>query len=391
MKRIFKRLGITILVLAILYALVIQIAPGIVDKKYNQVTLKAPYQVSQDARDLYQSLDFVSDLHCDVLLWDRDIAKSHDYGHVDIPRMQESNMALQAFTIVNKTPKNMNFDHNTGDTDNITALTIAQGRSPKSWFNLSERVVSQCQSLDGFAKKSDNQFTVIHSTTEFQNFLNDRKKDKNLTAGFLGIEGAQALEGKIKNLQKVYDAGVRMIGLAHFFDNEVGGSAHGVEKYGLTDFGKEVIREMEEKHMLVDLSHASPKLIDDVLAFSKKPLIVSHTGVKGTCDNIRNLSDSQLKRIAAGNGLIGIAMFKQATCGTDMASTARAIQYTTDLIGVRHVALGSDFDGAVTAHTDVTGLPLLVEELQKLNLSDEDIKLIMGENVKRFLLENLEP
>ena len=143
--------------------------------------------------------------------------------------------------------------------------------------------------------------------------------------------------------------------------------------------------------MIVDLSHSSPRLIDDVLAISTRPIIVSHTGVKGTCDNVRNLSDKHLLGIAANGGLIGIAFFEPAVCGTDAAATAKAIKYTVDLIGIDHVALGSDFDGAFTMHFDVTGLPLLVEALLALDFNEEEIALIMGDNIKDFLLKNLPP
>ena len=82
-------------------------------------------------------------------------------------------------------------------------------------------------------------------------------------------------------------------------------------------------------------------------------------------------------------------MFEPAVCGTDAKSTALAIKYTVDLIGINHVALGSDFDGAITMHFDVTGLPLIVDELLKLNFNETEIAQIMGDNVKNFLLKNL--
>ena len=126
-----------------------------------------------------------------------------------------------------------------------------------------------------------------------------------------------------------------------------------------------------------------------VLKIAEKPILVSHTGVKGTCDNVRNLSDEHLIKIAATGGLVGIAFFEQAVCGTNAKSIAKAIKYTADLIGVKHVALGSDFEGAITAIFEVSGLPLIVQELLAMGMSVEDIKLVMGDNVKRVLLEHL--
>ena len=389
MSKVLKGIAIGLGIILIMYVLATIIVPPIVDKGYNKVTQTSPYTVSNTAEEIYSSLDFIADLHCDVLLWKRDIQQHHDYGHVDIPRMLEANIGLQAFTIVSKTPKNMNFDLNTGDTDNITSLYIAQGRPVKSWFSLKERALVQCNSLYEFAEASNGKFSVITDQINFKSYLQKRATDKNITAGYLGIEGMQVLEGRLENVQVMYDAGIRMMAPVHFFDNELGGSAHGVSKLGLTEFGRQVIKEMEAKNMIVDLSHSAPALIDDVLAMATRPLLVSHTGVKGTCNNVRNLSDEHLIKIAQTGGLIGIALFDQAVCGTNALATAKAIQYTANLVGIEHVALGSDFDGAVITHFDITGYPLLVEELLKMNFTKVEISLIMGGNVKNFMLKNL--
>ena len=175
----------------------------------------------------------------------------------------------------------------------------------------------------------------------------------------------------------------------HFFDNKLGGSAHGISKEGLTNFGKEVILEMQHKNMIVDIAHSSSKMIDDILSITTKPVISSHTGVKGTCDSVRNLSDDHIRGVAKTGGLISIAMFETAVCGIDAEATAKAIKYVIDLVGPEYVALGSDFDGSVITPFDITGLPLIVEELIKLNITEDNIRKVMGGNVKRFMLENL--
>ncbi len=377
--------------LLILFAFIMAriLVPELLDKKLNRVSSPAPYLASEKARTLYNSLEFVSDLHSDVLLWDRDINQQHQHGHQDVPRMIQANVALQAFTIVNKVPWGLNFDQNSGDSDQLTIPFILQGRPINSWFSLPQRVIAQSQGLERFSQDSNGKLIVIKNQQGFKHYIESRKNNKNMTAAFLGIEGAQALEGKLSNLDLVYQAGVRMIGLTHFFDNEVGGSAHGVDKFGLTDFGRALIPAMEQKGIFVDLSHASPKLIDDTLAIATRPILISHTGVKGTCNNVRNLSDNHLRQIAATGGLVGIAMFDKAICGNTAKAIAESILYTANLIGANHVALGSDFDGAIEAVFDVTGLVQIVDELLKLGMQEEDIKLVMGENVKRVLLEYL--
>jgi membrane dipeptidase len=175
----------------------------------------------------------------------------------------------------------------------------------------------------------------------------------------------------------------------HFYDNEWGGSAHGVGKTGLTEKGREMVRRMEARGMLVDLAHASESTIDDVVAVSTRPIVVSQTGVKGTCDNNLNLSDEQLRKIAAKGGVIGIGYWDTATCGTDARAVARAIRHAANVVGVEHVALGSDFDGTVTEPFDTTGVVLVTDALLEEGFTEEEVGRIMGGNVFRLLAETL--
>jgi len=180
-----------------------------------------------------------------------------------------------------------------------------------------------------------------------------------------------------------------MLGPTHFFDNELGGSAHGMSKEGLSEFGHQVIQRMDELGMIIDLAHASPAMIDDILAQTRRPVLVSHTGVKGTMDNSRNLSDDHVRRIVESGGLIGVAYFKGAVSTPLTKGVVDAMRYIKSIAGVEHIALGSDYDGSMTAPFDVTGLPLLVEEMLKQGFSEEEIRSIMGENVRQFMLKNL--
>jgi microsomal dipeptidase-like Zn-dependent dipeptidase len=204
----------------------------------------------------------------------------------------------------------------------------------------------------------------------------------------LSLEGAHALEGDLANLDRLHESGYRVIGLNHFIDNEFSGSAHGKGKGGLTAKGRALVIGAQERGMIIDLAHASPRAIEDTLEIASKPLIVSHGGVCGTCDSVRNLSDAQVRAVAASGGVIGIGLFRYATCGKTIADTVRAMRYAADLVGVGHVALGSDWDGSAAA-IDASGLPLLTEGLLKAGFTREDIAAIMGGNVLRFLRETL--
>jgi microsomal dipeptidase-like Zn-dependent dipeptidase len=166
------------------------------------------------------------------------------------------------------------------------------------------------------------------------------------------------------------------------------GSAHGAEEYGLTDEGRELIRRCLAAGMIIDLAHASEQAIDDTLAMVDRPVLASHGGVRGTCDTARNLADRHVRAIAEGGGVIGIGVYKYATCGKKLEDTARAMRYVADLVGVEHVALGSDFDGAKTM-IDATGLVMLTQALVEGGFTEDEIAGIMGGNALRVFRRTL--
>ncbi|QQS48414.1 MAG: dipeptidase [Acidobacteriota bacterium] len=383
-----KLLMVVLILLLLALAGFFTILPSYVGKQMNAVINPPPYNASDRARELHQTLD-VADLHADTLLWNRDLLERGDWGHVDLPRLIEANVALQAFTVVTKTPRGQNIESNSAASDNITLLALAERWPPSTWTSLLQRALYQARRLRQAAADSNGKLTVIGARTDLAQFLERRKKDRSMVAGFLGIEGAHALEGDAGNLDRLYDAGFRMIGITHFFDNEMGGSAHGESKDGLTEEGRKLVKRMEQKRVFVDLAHASPKVIDEVLGMATRPVIVSHSGVRGTCDNRRNLSDDHLKGIARTGGVVGIGFWETAVCGRDAAAIARAIRYTVDLIGVDHVGLGSDNDGAVTTPFDITGVVQITDALLKEGFSADDIRKIMGGNVIRLMETNL--
>ena len=384
-----KFLRYTLAIVLFFYFLATFIVSPILDKQMNLVEYSDPRQLGTEAKELYNSLEFIADLHCDALLWDRDLTKELDYAHLDFPRMQQANMSLQAFTIVTKSPKGQNFKQNSADAfDKITMLNFVQGRLPDKWFSLYKRAVYQARALQDYQEKYSGKFQLVKSRQDLKNLIELKKKDPEVIGGFLGIEGAHCLEGNLENLQNLYYEGVRMLAPTHFFDNELGGSAHGISGAGLTDFGREVIHEMNRLGIIIDLAHVSPKMIDEILDLTNRPVLVSHTGVKGTKDSPRNISDQHINRIAASGGLIGIGFFRGAIKG-EIKHIVEAMKYVRDLVGIEHVALGSDFDGAATTPIDVTGLPFIVQELMNQGFSESEIRAIMGENVRRFLMGQL--
>jgi membrane dipeptidase len=382
-----RSVQIALLILVLAAAFVITI-PRLVDDAQNKILNKPPYSASDRALSLHKQLT-IADLHADSLLWGRDLLERSNYGQVDIPRLADGNVTLQVFSLPTKTPHGLNIESNDDKSDDITSLAIV-GRWPiAAWNSLTERALYQARRLHQFANSSRGGFVVIESAADLTSYLERRRSNPRLTAGLLSIEGAHALDGKLENLDVLYHVGYRMMSPSHFFDNDIGGSAAGVQKTGLTEKGRQWVRQMEARQMIVDLAHASPKTVADILAISTRPLVVSHTGVKGTCDNNRNLSDDQIRAVAAKGGLIGIGYWDTATCGTDARAIVKAMRYVSDRVGAEHVALGSDFDGAVTTPFDTTGLVEITDAMLQAGFSEQEIHLIMGENVVKFLQTNL--
>ncbi len=383
-----RKFLLSLLIILLIGSALVFSLPSIVDRQMNSVESPAPYPASAPAEQFHQTL-FIADLHDDALLWERDLLERYDFGHSDLPRMLEARVGLQVFSTVTKTPRGINYERNSGETDNITLLAMAQRWPRETWNSLLQRALYQAAKLEQASAASQGHLSLIKSRDDLASFIQAWQQDPQRLAAILATEGLQSIEGKLENVDRLYAAGFRIAGLAHFFDNEVGGSAHGLEKGGLTALGRQVVTRLEEKAMLIDLAHASRALIDDVLAMATRPVLVSHTGVEGTCPGTRNLSDKHLQGIAATGGVIGIGYWETAVCATSVAAIVQAIRYTADKVGVQHVALGSDFNGTVHTPFDVTGLPQLTQALLEAGFSHAEIAAIMGGNVQRLLLGSL--
>ncbi len=364
------------------------LGPKLIAKSVNSIVTVPSPSVAVEVRRLHERL-FIADLHADALLWGRNLLERADYGHVDVPRLIEANVALQVFSVFTKVPRARSYARTEADSDLITWLAIIQRWPLGSWSSLTERALYQARQLADAAERSRGRLTLIRSVDDLERYLQRRDRDSNVTAGILAIEGLHAIEANPENLEVLYRAGYRMMGLTHHFDNAVAGSAHGVEKGGLTKLGEQAVVRMEALSIIVDLAHASPQAIEETLDMASRPVVVSHTGVVGTCPGSRNLTDRQIQRIAQNGGVIGIGYFEAAICGLEPGDFAKAVRHVIDLVGIEHVGLGSDFDGAVRTKFDVTGLPHLTESLLAEGFSADEISKIMGGNVVRLLLEVL--
>lgn len=388
-----KRLFFGIIGIAILAAAVTAIwGPGFMERRLNSVTgPEAGWHVSPQAQALHDRL-VIGDWHSDALLWDRNLLARATRGHTDIPRLQQGNVAVQVFSTVTKSPRGQNYSENATDApDNITPLFIGQLRPVPSWFSLKERALTQAAALNRAADAAPDQLIIIRTADDLRALLAARAAGAKTVGAILGSEGGHPLEGDINNLRVLYGAGFRVMGLTHFFDNELGGSLHGQggAASGLTEFGRTVVREMIARRMIIDLAHASPQMVRDVLAMPGTHPILSHTGIHGQCASPRNLPDDLVRAIAAKGGLIGIGFWADVNCGKTPADIANSIKAAIALVGADHVSLGSDFDGSVDAPFDVAHLAALTQALMDAGLPDDQIAKVMGGNMMRYLGEML--
>lgn len=364
--------------------------PGYVEGSMNVVDGQPLIKVSDEAKALHKTLNIV-DLHSDTLMWNRDLGKRADRGHMDLPRLQEGNVALQLFSSVTKTPKGQNYDGNGADTDNITLLTFAQLQPVKTWRSLVERSLYHASKRDNAVTGSDGKLQAVDKAQQLDALLAARQKDRSTVGAMLTIEGLHNLEGKAENLDRLYDAGFRMAGFTHFFDNELGGSMHGLKKGGLTPFGRDILRRMEAKGMIVDIAHLSHAGVAEVLAMAKRPVVSSHGGVQATCKVNRNLTDDEVRGVAKTGGVVGIGYWEGAICSTDPRAAAKAMKHVRDLVGIQHVALGSDYDGATTVRFDTSQLAQVTQALMDEGFTPDEIRAVMGENALRVIRAGLVP
>jgi microsomal dipeptidase-like Zn-dependent dipeptidase len=384
MRLILRALGVLIVLGLLGFFL---FAPGIVERAQNPVAEHAPRPVSPAARAMHERL-IIGDWHADSLLWGRDLTRRSGRGQVDLPRLVDGNVALQVFTTVTKSPAGLNYEKNSAEArDNITMLYIGQLRPFRSWLDLTERALEQARQLAIAEEKAPDMLKILRNRADLAAVLARRENGEKIVGGILGAEGGHALSGDLANLDRLHDAGFRLMGLTHFFDNELGASLHGEAgtSKGLTKFGRSVVKKMVEKHMVIDLAHASPQVAREVLDMVDVPVVVSHGGIYSHCQTVRNFPDALMQDIAARGGLIGIGFWEEVTCDDTPAGIAASIIAAVNVVGEDHVALGSDFDGAVKTTFDVSELPAITQALMDGGLGEATIAKVMGGNMVQFL------
>lgn len=309
----------------------------------------------------------IVDFHCDTLYLiqkdNRDITKKNDKGHIDLIRLDEGMVHLQVFATFIE-PEYMRKD--------AATKTL---------------------------KMIDKLYQLMEKTDKIKLILNgkdvDEAKNENKLGALLSIEGGEALEGDLALLRMFYKLGVRAMTLTWSLRNDLGDGILGSSDYGLTSFGKDVIKEMNRLGMIVDVSHLNERGFWDAINICEKPLIASHSDCKALCNHPRNLNDDQIKAIAAKGGVIGINFCPDFLRDDDNASIEDVldhIEHIVNLVGINHVGFGSDFDGIEKTPfglDDAASFPKILDGLKKRGFSDDEINSISHVNFERIIKEIL--
>ncbi|MHC4829925.1 MAG: dipeptidase [Planctomycetota bacterium] len=318
--------------------------------------------VSDAAKKLHERAITI-DCHCDCMLWDRDLTRANEHGHLDFPRMKEGGLDAQIITLAS------------GGV--IKANAIRRLWPLRTWCSNWAQMTYQ---IDGVARQLDSQVARLAVTA-----AEVRENQRGVILSIVhGIEGAHALDkDDVSLLERAAQRGVVFCGPVHLFDNQFGGHGGG-DGRGLSELGRRLVLKMNEVGMILDTAHSNTPTLRASVELSRFAPLNTHTGVKAVKDHWRNLSDEDVRIMAEADGVIGIMFGGMATKKCCAEEILDHMQHVIELVGDDHVALGSDWDGYIRPAIEPRTLPQLTERMVQRGWSEERIVKILGENVLRI-------
>lgn len=327
-------------------------------------------------------------------------------GHIDLPRARAGGLGGGFYAVLarSKKPAPPNADPSTGAGSLERAREVGTAFSPtEGWPPPLPLDEAQSDALDRLgillrvAEESNGQVEIIRTAAQLQHCL-----DNGIHAMLLHFEGADPLDPEGLALEVFYAAGLRSVGITHFRQNAY---AAGVPNHfpgtpdigdGLTDAGKELIRQLNKRRVLIDLSHANWKTFWEVAELSDAPLVATHSNAWALTNHPRNLTDEQLDAIRESKGMVGINFHVgfvredgKMDPDTPISRLADHLDYLVERLGIDCVGIGSDFDGSVVPNElkDAAGLPKLMQELRDRGYDDVALTKIAHGNWVRVLRE----
>lgn len=322
-----------------------------------------------------------------------------EHGHLDFPRAQAGNLAGGLFAIFTRSPNAPKADADKypgTQTDAQGGYRLPKG-APVDQGHALQQTLGMAALLYRLEREGAGRVKVVRTAPELTSALDD-----GVFAMVFHIEGAEAIDADLNALEVLYAAGLRSLGLTWSRDNIF---AHGVPfgfplspdvGPGLTDAGKALVRACNELGVLIDLSHLNEKGFWDVAELSDAPLVASHSNAYALSNAARNLTDRQLDAVKESNGIVGLnfhcAFLREdgrADPDTGLETLVRHVDYMVERMGIAHVGLGSDFDGAVMPAPlrDAAGLPKLVEALRSAGYGEEELQQLGYRNWVRVLTD----
>lgn len=349
--------------------------------------LPDPPAVSGLAKELHKRL-VVADIHADTLIWRRDLLRRSTLGHFDFPRMADGGVALQGFLVVTEAPREVIGGGLTDKSDRLTALGVFDQWPARAITRQVDRALYLGSKLERHCARSQGRIRMIRRSGDLSELLNRRAGGEDVRGVYLGLEGADGTNYDPRNFQRLFDAGFRMSELCHYTDTPFAASSSGHSLGGLTPLGRDAVKMMDELGMVVDLAHASPRTIEDVLAIAARPPLVTHTGSASCHDDPKCLPDSLLREVVARGGIVGLGFVPDYVGGTETDAVMRALDHLVRVVGPEGVALGSGFC-ALPLPIAVNHFPLITEALLVLGYDEAATTRIMGGNAVRYLLSAL--
>ncbi|TGB04456.1 dipeptidase [Halobacillus salinus] len=315
----------------------------------------------------------------------------NDQTHIDLPRAKEASLGAGFFAMFSQGLEGMP-DFSEHKTDKGYKFPLPDPLPLERSQAITNRLLSKIIEVE---KHSKGYFTRVKTTVELEECLTEER-----FGAIVHMEGAESVDRDLHSLDVYYEAGLRSLGLVWSRKNDF---ATGVPYHfpstpdigeGLSEAGKALVRKCNELGIMIDVSHLNEKGFWDVVELSEAPIVATHSNVHRLCQSSRNLTDNQIDAIGRSNGVIGVSyvvnmLREDGAMDADIPLTTitKHIHYIIDRIGVDHVALGSDFDGATVPESirDVTGVPGLVDRLREEGLSEEDLKQVLYKNWIRVL------
>lgn len=322
---------------------------------------------------------------------------SHPYAHLDLPRAHKTHFAGGFFAVFIDPEPNLQ-ESNPNNAYLAPRDRTFSGDYPSLEIPIDNQLALRA-TLEVLSwafkaeKESQGQIKIVRSFRELLEALN-----KKQLAQILHLEGCEAIDADLHNLEVFYQAGVRSFGLCWSRPNIFGTGVPFANNFtpnlgpGLTSLGKNLVKECNNLHVVIDLAHLNYRGFFDVAQISSDPLVVSHAGVFELCNSTRNLTDEQLEAIAQSQGLVGVTFnipdITGAQEGKDpLQGIVEHIKYIGENFGYDYVGLGSDFDGCTIPPQmeGVEGLKLLKEAMRENGLTQEQIELVCYQNWLRVL------